>query len=387
MEALVSLASSLRNGIGCIIPARDDGPEGTLNIEKVSCQMGGQNCHLDILFEDGVVWLARIRLDDPLLPPKPTQSYIALSEVSTLRYLETVAIPSPEVYYFASDCCENPVGVTFVLMQKMHGKPLDWVLATSAQRSKILEQLADIFLELEKHPFQQAGSLVASSSSGPSISGYAQVALFDTPETPLGPFSNLESAADAMLTQQLRLIARGELSSLAVDNYLSHCWRKELIHRVLSKNNDSGFFLKHYDDKGDHILVDEDFNITGIIDWEFASTEPKALAFSSPCMLWPVGDFYAGSNKLAPEEVEFALIFERRGREDLANIVRSGRKMQRYFFFNGGGVSREQNEFEALFQGLRASWAESGQVLGSYAVWRDRALERYRGDVRLQNML
>ena len=186
VDALVSLASSLRNGIGCIIPAQDDGLKGKLNIEKVSCQMGGQNCHLDVVFEDGVVWLARIRLDDPLHPPKPTQSYIVLSEVSTLRYLETVDIPSPKVYYIASESCENPVGVTFVLMQKMHGNPLNWELAASSHRSKILEQLADNFLELEKHPFQQAGSLVALGSSGPSIGGYAQVALFHTPETPLG---------------------------------------------------------------------------------------------------------------------------------------------------------------------------------------------------------
>ncbi len=26
------------------------------------------------------------------------------------------------------------------------------------------------------------------------------------------------------------------------------------------------FYLKHFDDKGDHILIDEQYNITGIID-------------------------------------------------------------------------------------------------------------------------
>ena len=83
-----------------------------------------------------------------------------------------------------------------------------------------------------------------------------------------------------------------------------------------------------------------------------------------------------------------ALIFERRGREDLANIVRNGRKVQRYFFFNGGGVSRKQDEFEALFQGLRASWAEPGQqVLEPYASWKEKALERYKGDVHLKDIL
>lgn len=42
------------------------------------------------------------------------------------------------------------------------------------------------------------------------------------------------------------------------------------IHLVLcvspSVHDDEKFYLKHTDDKGDHILVDEHFNITDIID-------------------------------------------------------------------------------------------------------------------------
>ena len=90
MDASVSPASSLRGGISCKVPALNDGHERMLNVEKVPRRVGGQNCHLDVLFEYGIVGPARILLDDPLHLPKPTQSYIALSEVSTLRYLETV---------------------------------------------------------------------------------------------------------------------------------------------------------------------------------------------------------------------------------------------------------------------------------------------------------
>lgn len=125
-----------------------------------------------------------------------------------------------------------------------------------------------------------------------------------------------------MILQQQDQILNGELSFLAVDNYLSYCWRHDMIPHVGTHclKNGSGFFLKHFDDKGDHILVDTDFNITGIIDWEFASAEPKALAFSTPCMLWPVGDFYDGKAELSAEEIEFAEIFEARGREDMPSV-------------------------------------------------------------------
>ncbi|KAI4868769.1 hypothetical protein F4820DRAFT_444688 [Hypoxylon rubiginosum] len=41
----------------------------------------------------------------------------------------------------------------------------------------------------------------------------------------------------------------------------------------------SGFFLKHVDNKGDHILVDENYNITGIFDWPMARLIPACEAF------------------------------------------------------------------------------------------------------------
>lgn len=92
-----------------------------------------------------------------------------------------------------------------------------------------------------------------------------------------------------------------------------------------STNTTAGsFYLKHFDDKGDHILIDEQYNVTGIIDWEFASTESKNLAFSAPCMMWPVGDFYDGKNGISQDELAFAQIFRQHGREDIADIILGG---------------------------------------------------------------
>jgi hypothetical protein len=93
------------------------------------------------------------------------------------------------------------------------------------------------------------------------------------------------------------------------------------LPNLLASVTDDKFYLKHADDKGDHILIDEDYNITGISDWEFASTETKSLAFSSPCMMWPVQEYYDGSNDLSREEREFAQMFQRRGREDMAKMI------------------------------------------------------------------
>ena len=121
-----------------------------------------------------------------------------------------------------------------------------------------------------------------------------------------------------------------------METYLVHRFRQDIIGSLLADVSPGDqFFLKHPDDKGDHILVDDFFNIVGIIDWEWTQTVSKAEAFSSPCMMWPVGDFYDGSNELAADEIRMAAIFRERGREDLADYVVKGRKIQRFFFALG----------------------------------------------------
>jgi hypothetical protein len=68
-----------------------------------------------------------------------------------------------------------------------------------------------------------------------------------------------------------------EIKDLPVDNYLSFLWRLKHLPGLTarSESRNGPFYLKQYDDKGDHILVDEEHNITGIIDWEFASLKPR----------------------------------------------------------------------------------------------------------------
>jgi hypothetical protein len=245
-----------------------------------------------------------------------------------------------------------------------------------------MEQLADIFIELQRHPFSSSGSLI---SQGGQVGLFAKAALFSAPSRSLGPFDTLRSTLQSIERHQLKMIVSEELRRLAVDNYLTHRWRLQQVPRVAADVLDESFYIKHSDDKGDHIFVDEVFNITDIIDWEFASTESKSLAVSSPCMMWPVGAFYDGSNELSAEEVEFAQIFSRRGREDLAQCVLQGRKHQRLLYFLGAGAV-ELADFENLFQGLRA--AIDRDCKDSFQEWKSTAIITYAGsDQYLQRLL
>lgn len=53
----------------------------------------------------------------------------------------------------------DPVGVGFVLMEKLPGTALRWSIAIQEQREKVMDQVADTFAELHKYPFDLLGSL------------------------------------------------------------------------------------------------------------------------------------------------------------------------------------------------------------------------------------
>jgi hypothetical protein len=70
-DALRSKASGLRNNVPCYIPAAAALSECEQTVPDVILdQTGGQNCNLDICFEDGVVWMVRLRFEEPTVLPR-----------------------------------------------------------------------------------------------------------------------------------------------------------------------------------------------------------------------------------------------------------------------------------------------------------------------------
>lgn len=381
----------------------------------LSAMMGGQNCHADVVFADGVVWLARFRLCSPISPPLEVRDYVLRSEAATMEFLQRhTRIPSPRVFDWA---CEsdpaNTVGVGYILMEKLQGAPLDWQRATTAQRDKIVRQLADVMLEMERHPFDRFGSLVGTppvsggevaSAAEIQVQGLAQHSTFrcGVDHGPPGPFRSSREALRALVEAHLGMIAGGEIGTAedAADVWLAHRFRLDVLVDGMWKVNTAGeddtFFLKHADDKGDHILVNADFDIVGIIDWEWCSTASKEEAFSAPCMMWPVAAFYDGSNELADEELLLARVFSEGGREDLARCVLDGRKVQRLLFALGPGASHEDRAtFARLFMGLKRAFDpehggkqdKQGREDQEWEAWRAGALVKWQHDSSLKAIL
>ncbi|KAL6854883.1 hypothetical protein ACO1O0_006017 [Amphichorda felina] len=241
--------------------------------------MGNQNCHAEITFQDGVKWLARFRLARTSSPPQQVLDCILRSEAATMIFLQQhTCVPAPKVFDWASGSDpKNPLKNS----------------ATPAQREKIMQQLADIFLELGKHPFDAMGSLL-SQGDAVSIQGLAHQSTFQVGKGPIGPFSSSLEGSRAVIKSYLTMIASGEIDAACpVDTYLAHRFRLDIVADALGHEDGASagrFFLKHPDDKGDHILVNDSFDIVGIIDWEWTQAASKPEAFCSPCMMWPIDD-------------------------------------------------------------------------------------------------
>lgn len=105
-----------------------------LSPKNLSAMMGGQNCHAEVVFADGLVWLARFRLSSPISPPLEVRDYVLRSEAATLEFLQRhTCIPSARIFDWACESdLANMVGVDYILMEKLSGNPLDWQGATTA---------------------------------------------------------------------------------------------------------------------------------------------------------------------------------------------------------------------------------------------------------------
>ncbi|KAI9835894.1 MAG: hypothetical protein M1819_001792 [Sarea resinae] len=321
-KAVCEYASSLNGGRRC-------------NIEHSStigpgAPMGCANYHARIRFNDGSPsWLFRVPrvasfavgLSSSLV------EYLILSEYATLKFLETTAVPAPRVFGYGirGTGTDHSTGVSFILMEELGGVPwtgqgISSPDATESERSKVWSGLTDILIELEKHPFPQAGSLLLQSSEF-EVSAIASDRFLVL--SPSGPFSTCTAYYTAFTEQYLDLIADGQLyTEYPVNAYLVYRFLKDNVAQLVSQDESQipqKFYLKHVDDKGDHLLVDEQLNITGVIDWQMARIVPPREAFGPSLVTADMNALCDGKLSLSPNDIVLADMLRRRGPSNLAN--------------------------------------------------------------------
>ncbi|CUS15545.1 unnamed protein product [Tuber aestivum] len=400
VKALTTIASKFRGGISCFVkPFRyDKAPSRPA--------MGAVNLHLELVFDDGLSWMARLKRRNTSTLPAAVQPYLIRSEVATYSFLKKeTRVPVPEVFAYALDS-NNPVGTGYILMETIKGKNLLSTSPTIEQLSKVLAQLAEVYKELYRHPFPLMGSLdtPGSTNVGPVVHDLmVDLALTNNGDRVIqqlagfpGPFINLKDYYSVLIPRILHMIVVGELYPFwAVDAYLIHKFLFDLLGQWPEDMQGTGkFYLRHFDDKGDHIMVDEDFNITGIIDWEGAYTAQKAEAFTSPIALWDSKEFFSERKTLSNSELEFAQLLDGAGHGganhpanfNLGDCVRLGKIFQRLRICVGYTLYDENMEnYRKAFMGLLREFPIRHEE--SWEEWRVFALKKYSGDEKLAGLL
>lgn len=381
-EAVCKLASSLNDGRSCTIE------QSTKHV--AAYLIGCANYHARILFDDGSCsWLLRVPRVTPVATALPSTlvDYLVLSEYSTLNFLETTKVPAPRAFgYVLSDSGkDHGVGVSFILMEELPGTPWNGGThyITDEERAKVWGDLADILLELRKHPFPKAGSLCLQSS-GIEVSALAsdRFLVLD----PSGPFTTSAAYYTAFAEQYLELIADGQLyTRYPVNAYLVHRFMKDNVPQLVSedeKQTTEKFYLNHIDDKGDHMLVDEHLNITGIIDWQMARVVPRSEAFGPSLVTANLGTLYSEKSSTGPDDIFLSDIMRTKGLpDDLAYSMGWNEKVRRFFW--GLGLLSEWEHSLPMANGvLRASGVHK-----SWPEWKVLALKEYESDERLKTLL
>lgn len=348
--------------------------------------MGGMHVHLRIVFVDGTVWLARIlRLNSTSFADR-LSNQILESECATLRWLETALIPAPRLHHYGFRHDKlNCIGVAYMLIDELPGKPLTQLQPSAEEKRKVYTDLAEILSTLSIHPFKQIGSLTFDSRGSIHIGPVAG----DRTGTlsPIGPFSDAIHYYSEWAEEYLRLISDHQLfTNYPVNAYLIF----RHLHKLAIKGKfddmesslDLGpFYLKHMDDKGDHVLVDEKFNITGIIDWSFTRIVPAYEAFGPSLVTVDINDILSGNVRASRDDELLAHALRANGSR-LTRFANSEGRVRRLTFALGMGMNMTWAEALCLFKGIITEFCGSANDF-KWETWRRDRLVEWADDERL----
>ncbi|KAI0319958.1 hypothetical protein OF83DRAFT_1054044 [Amylostereum chailletii] len=388
VTALRKKATDLRGGIPCTVSA----------LERGKLMVGTVNWHVPVTFADGVVWLCRIPVANARTPPQAAQDQSLLAEFGTYRFLASIGIPVPAVFNVSIPTPSNPgVGVSCLFMEKIAGKPLDWYTASPEGKVRVLEQLADIYAKIKSHPLPSIGSFYASSDlTTISIGPIADPVLSDVSEdgtlSSFGPFISVVDYAKSILQQRLdHIVARESWFKFATDGYLLHRFLLDNVDSlpIVKGVKDGEFYFLHGESKGDHIFVDEDYKITGIIDCEGSQTATAPLAFAAPLFLVDWDMYVNGVGEITPGDKQFVDILKAKGYSDLARYARGTRFARDWAWVVLTDELAGDTFYKKALGMLKFCGEECGETLdeASWAEWTGKMLKKYADDAGLQSLI
>ena len=214
----------------------------------------GKQAHVYVVeYPDASQWAIRVPVHASHLGPEGLADTVN-GEVSILKKLQTVGFKwSPRLIAFDSGF-DNAIRFFYVALTWIPGKPLQWtdeIPARREDRNKVIRQM-----------LQMTTDLAHATISENAESGYEHLV--------------------AMIDRQICRVINGQLPSLTLRNCLLH---RALARRAIDPAIDSHQFIISHNDLAPENIVDENYNITGIIDWGFARKLPLQFGLTYPRFL------------------------------------------------------------------------------------------------------
>ena len=244
---------------------------------------GGMNVLLEAVFEDNQIWICRIGYLQSKYGAKFLEKMIDTT-VTAMRYVSKhTTIKVPEVYAYEGNIKTSPIGAVYMLLEPVSGiSSTDMLNMPDFQldKKRIDAQVASIMTQMSSLTFPAIGWLYETTN------GIQVGPIFDLSGTPHGPFT---TSADYFCWRAKQAPAEQQIwKAQSTDAALKSdflCWLFEQAAPLLTERNDGPFPLMHPDLGGSQLLMDMDYNINGVIDWDETCTVPWLEFCSYPSTL------------------------------------------------------------------------------------------------------
>ncbi|PHH89187.1 hypothetical protein CDD83_6525 [Cordyceps sp. RAO-2017] len=260
----------------------------------VKSARGGFNVCFFVDFDTpGMTWVVRIPIE-----PAIHDAWSKLqSEVVTMRYIQNkTKIPVPHIHaYGRSQLSKNDSTMqAFLIIDCIPGRSFDiktLLEGTDECRNHFYSDLIDIFVQLRKLEFPASGSLMPDPEGGPepvvgnllsTTTNELQLQGRRAPQLAVTSATQFAEQQYQLLSESYRTIVEELWRQTAEQELFALDSLAKQMPEVVDSSRDGGpFVLTHTDLRCANIIVDDDFHIRGIIDWEWASTVPRQF-FTPP---------------------------------------------------------------------------------------------------------
>ncbi|KAK1241853.1 hypothetical protein MKX07_007676 [Trichoderma sp. CBMAI-0711] len=203
------------------------------------------------------------------------------SQVATMRLIrDKTSIPLPEIYEFDTTA-NNEIGAPYLCMSFLPGRPVSqlWFDKSSALpledlRLRILTSVSRSMAQLSCLTFDTMGAIM-EDEFGTIVIG----TMYDCDQQEDGSITYSSSGPYSSVSAFLK----DKYVTISQENVWGKAKTKVMEAIIACRptfDSPPGFVLCHPDFDSQNVLVDDQGNVTGFMDWDFAHTMPRSMGYA-----------------------------------------------------------------------------------------------------------